>query len=770
MWMKRCLLVVAALLAATPAWGQAVPSREPSSTHIFPAGGRRGSTVKVRVGGECFPPGMSLRLFGDSITGPEVLGPEVKPHYQPSARRPPRDADGVGAAMSYPREWDATLTIAPDAVLGERHWRVTGGWGGTQLRPFLVGDLPEFIESEPNSRVERAERVTLPVVLNGQIAGERDQDFYTFAAKAGEVVVCDVMAVRIGSPLEPVLTITDASGRRIEPDEVRAGGDPVLAFRAAADGDYRLHVANLGSGGGPAYVYRITVSTRPYVAFAFPPGARAGETRELQLVTLTGTGTPRVARERVTFPTAAGPFTYRDVPLIAGELPDVVETADNHSPTSAMKLTPPATVNARFVTADEEDWFRLDARKDETFTITCQPFPPDSPALPMLTLMDATSKVLAKAGCEGAFERRLRLDWKAPADGTYRLRLRDLQHGARGGPEFIYRLSVRPAAPDFTLALGADHVNVVQGGRTPVDLALHAGGFRAPVELVVDGLPAGVKVEPSRLEPGQERVKLTFIAADDTRPTDTVLRVRGRTVIDGKTLERTSERLCLTVQHRPVIRLTCSEAYQYAHRGSIYPHAMKLERLHGFTGPVVLQLCDRQVQDLDGIEVVEQIIPPETSEVQNRIWFPETMHAGVQHHSRPYAQAYVTFTDKWGRKQTLLTVSEKRCMVRTMPPVVKLRAVRDSATAHPGGEVACALALERTPNFTGPMDVELIGPSGFTAERTHIAEGRSEVIVPVRVAKELRSGAEAVLKFRATGKLPGGATAVSEATLSLKVQ
>src|SRR5262249_38695773 len=76
------LLVLAISLPASPAWGQPVPSREPSSTHIFPAGGRRGTTVTVRVGGECMPPGMKLTLWGDGLTAPALLGDRVAPRYE----------------------------------------------------------------------------------------------------------------------------------------------------------------------------------------------------------------------------------------------------------------------------------------------------------------------------------------------------------------------------------------------------------------------------------------------------------------------------------------------------------------------------------------------------------------------------------------------------------------------------------------------------------------------------------------------------------------
>src|SRR6266404_183777 len=125
------LLVLALGLMAATARGQAVPSREPTSTHIFPAGGRRGTEVKVRVGGECFPPGMKFALWGSGVTAPAMLGSRVNPYYEPSARRQPRDADGAGAAMTYPGEWASTIKIAADATLDTKFWRVSGGWGGT---------------------------------------------------------------------------------------------------------------------------------------------------------------------------------------------------------------------------------------------------------------------------------------------------------------------------------------------------------------------------------------------------------------------------------------------------------------------------------------------------------------------------------------------------------------------------------------------------------------------------------------------------------------
>jgi hypothetical protein len=233
------------------------------------------------------------------------------------------------------------------------------------------------------------------------------------------------------------------------------------------------------------------------------------------------------------------------------------------------------------------------------------------------------------------------------------------------------------------------------------------------------------------------------------------------------TFGREGNSLHLTVQHAPVFRLTCNEAYQYAHRGTVYPYAMTVERLGGFTGPITLRLCDRQVQDLDGIEVVETVVPPGATETKALVYLPETMFAGVQHHSRPYVQGYATFTDKWGREQTLLAVSEKRCMIRTMPPVAKLRAVTGEVDGT-AGVVECKLVLDRTTNFTGPATVELVGPAGAAADPVRLRAGETEATVRVRLGDGPASRPDPVLRFRATGKLPGGATLATEAAIPVR--
>ncbi|MBC7817021.1 MAG: hypothetical protein IAG10_09055 [Planctomycetaceae bacterium] len=727
------IVTLTIFIPAQPLSAQAVPSKEPSSTHIFPAGGRRGSVVPVRIGTEAMPPRANLRLWGDGVRAAELLGERVKARYEPSARRPPRDADGVGANMSYPTEWGAEFAIAADAPLGAAAWRVTCGWGGTRVRPFLIGELPEFIETESNSTADRAERVTLPVTINGQIAGERDIDCFVFSAVSGQIVVADVLAARIGSPLDPVVELSAADGRKVRAEVRRVADDNVLSFRMPVAGDYVLQIANVSFRGGPEFVYRVTLSNVGHVS---------------------------------------------NVP----ETDEHVENVPHDKP-----LALPATIQGQFLKADSEDSFRIVAKKDELIAIECRPASTASIAMPIVSIDDPTGRTLAKASSVESADRACLIEWKAPADGEYRLRVRDLQQGTRGGPEFAYRLSVRQAQADFQLSLSADYANVTQGGWTDLDLTVKRfGGFTGPIELSLAGLPEGVTFEPPRVADNQTNLKLVFKAIDDTRPTDATVRISGKAMIANQPVERSANvaslgeataaianSVQLTVQHKPIFKLTCNEAYQYGHRGTIYPYAMQIERLGGFDGEIHLQLCERQVQDLDGIEVVETLIAPGVTEFKNLVYLPETMHASVQHHCRPYSQAWATFTDKWGQRQSMQSICDKRNMIRTMPTVVKLKTLDEQLAARPGENIRCQLVLDRTPNFDGAMEIELIEPparTGFMAERVRIEAGQTRAEVLVRIADSARCSPDLSLKFRAIGQLREDVTVISEVAVPVRIE
>ncbi|MCH2203204.1 MAG: PPC domain-containing protein [Fuerstiella sp.] len=786
-----CVLLVGALGTVDQANAQAVPSKALSSTHIFPAGAQRGTDVSVRIGAECSPPGTNFSMTGEGLATTSVLTEELLPLGEPSPRRLP-----TLTAISYPREWDGNISIAEDAPLGPVYWRLNSAFGGTTSRPFIVGDLPELIETESNSTVQTAEPITLPVTINGQVSGERDADYFRFHLNAGEFVVCEVMAGRIASPLDPLVELLDGDGSPLAARQIYVGSDPVLTYRAEADGEYLLRVANVTFHGSPAHVYRVDVTNQPRIHFAVPTGGQAGTTREVELNLLAGTET-HVVRRKIDFPEQPGEFVYRDtelnssVLLVADDSPNSAEIEPNDDLPSAMLVTLPQTVTGRFLSASDEDWFRFVVQKDNQLQITCQAFPPGTAAMPNVTVTDDEGKTLANAQSVTSESGICRILWTAPISGRFYVRIRDLRKGSRGGSDFLYRLSVVPAKSDFTLKLGSDNISVVQGSKSKVDVSVERlGGFNGSIDLAFEGLPDGCTITSAQIPAGANSVTAELAVTEDVPVSSTPVRLTGRAEIDGHMLERvargrhlgvdsegvsiawpTVEQLHLTVLHKPLFRLVCSEAYHYGHRGTVFPYPMEVERLDGFDGKIIVQRADRQNSDMDGIQIWNAVIPSGSSTVDVPIYMPESMHINVQPQSQLYSQAFAHFKDKHGQDQSILVVAEKRNMMRTLPPVVKLQAVDQQVSAECGGTVKCRLHLERTSNFPGPMEVELLEPTdGFTTEPFKIPGGESDVQVEIRVPTKLEPGALIPLVFRARGDLDERVEVITEASVAVRVE
>ena len=134
-----------------------------------------------------------------------------------------------------------------------------------------------------------------------------------------------------------------------------------------------------------------------------------------------------------------------------------------------------------------------------------------------------------------------------PADGEYLVRLRDL-HGS-GGPHHAYRLTVRPARPDFRLYLddgfmqqrdlrgaGARSPNVPLGGSVPLVVsALRIDGFRDEIRIEALDLPPGIRAEPGTIRRDEFQTTLILTADSSAPPArpDHRLKIQGRASVGG---------------------------------------------------------------------------------------------------------------------------------------------------------------------------------------------------------------------------------------------
>jgi len=134
---------------------------------------------------------------------------------------------------------------------------------------FAVDALPEIQEKEPNATPREAQAVTLPVIVNGRIDRSGDADLFRFSGKAGDTVVVEVTARRLGSPLDAAVELTDDAGKRVafndDHEDVLAGrethhADSYLLAALPASGSYVVRLTDVQHKGGPAYAYRLRLS------------------------------------------------------------------------------------------------------------------------------------------------------------------------------------------------------------------------------------------------------------------------------------------------------------------------------------------------------------------------------------------------------------------------------------------------------------------------------------------------------------------------------
>ncbi len=132
-------------------------------------------------------------------------------------------------------------------------------WGELRLE---TNDLPEYVEETARPAVGGAHLATLPAVLNGRILRPGEADLWQVTARKGQQFLLDLRAGRLGSLLDSVLTILDATGKRLAScDDMSPGEtDSRLTWKVPADGTYCIRVEDrLPTRGGPQYTYRLDI-------------------------------------------------------------------------------------------------------------------------------------------------------------------------------------------------------------------------------------------------------------------------------------------------------------------------------------------------------------------------------------------------------------------------------------------------------------------------------------------------------------------------------
>ena len=210
----------------------------PSATHVFPAGGRRGSTVEIDL------TGVNLDKVDGVVLGQGLATAEVVDRSAGRAK--------------------VKLEISRDAALGPHPlWLVNGAGELPNPLTFSVSDHPEVSE-----RRFEGFQISAPVVINGVIDRSEAVDSFELVARAGETYTFDGAGMRLGSFLDPAILIYDAQDNLVaylddtapnafdkEPPSV----DFHLVHTFERAGNYKVLFRDAGKRGHPTFVYRLSV-------------------------------------------------------------------------------------------------------------------------------------------------------------------------------------------------------------------------------------------------------------------------------------------------------------------------------------------------------------------------------------------------------------------------------------------------------------------------------------------------------------------------------
>jgi len=593
-------IIMAAAISAAHA------QRAPEIGYVYPAGAQAGSTVELALAGRFLDGtsgavvsgggvsvsvvkhikplnGREINLLRDQLKdlqeqiSPVQSNEEEAAYAAPSGSGEPIDREAIQKEMAEIRTKLANpknrnrenpqlaedlvlrITVAPDAAAGRRELRVRTSAGLSNPVVFHVGNLPEYNEKEPNEKAAETELLgPLPLVINGQIK-PGDIDRFRIRLTAGMDLVVRAQARDLipyladGVPgwFQATLGLYCPDGKEAAyVDDYKFHPDPVIAYKAAADGEYVLEIKDSIYRGREDFVYRITAGELPFITSIFPLGGRAGAETSVRIK---GWNLPRNeltinAREHSSgiLPVYVGKeqLVSNVMPFAVGPFPECVAEEPNSTLRQGQPVTLPITVNGRIEQPEDSDVFRFEGRAGDAIVAEVYARRLDSPLDSILRLTDAQGRVIAAnddhedkgAGLITHHADSL-INATLPADGDYYLHIADAQR--KGGPDYGYRLRIGGPQPDFDLRVAPSTVNVRAGSTANITVhAIRRDGFTGPITVSLKNAPQGFTLNGGLIPADKEEVRMQLRAPGKALNEPVVLNFEGAASIDGQQVVR----------------------------------------------------------------------------------------------------------------------------------------------------------------------------------------------------------------------------------------
>jgi hypothetical protein len=364
----------------------------------------------------------------------------------------------------------ASVTVSNDAPLGPYLVRAYNDEGPGDLHILVVTDKLELLEIEPNNHFANAPVITnFPVTINGRLEKNGDVDSFRFDIKAGQWIDAAVDSYTLLAKLDPVLRLVTTNGYQLAWNHDFSSLDPRLVWQAPSDMTLVLQVfgfaypadSDIRLSGGSADVYRLHLAIS-----------------EQQ---------PADLREPLT------------------------EKEPNNSTKDAATADIPGTMIGVICPSGDIDRFKVNLKKDQDIEVRVQAASLGSPLDAWLAIEseeDGKNKELANKD-DADNSRDPRIEWKAPADGTFYLAVGSKTH--QGTTDCRYHLEIKTLQPDYRLTSSADTLLVTVGTTNALKMQLkRLRGFTNQLVATVKGVPEAVSAPDVTLPAKDGEASVSF--------------------------------------------------------------------------------------------------------------------------------------------------------------------------------------------------------------------------------------------------------------------
>jgi hypothetical protein len=582
-----CLLTAVLLTQAFVADTHAQSTPAPKLNILFPPGGKAGSTFEVTATGVDLGDVETLYF---SFPGVKVELGDMGTATIPAAKKGATKGMAAGAQSTQ----KFTVTLPPAAPLGIHDVYLVSKSGVSNPRAFVVGDLAETTEKEPNDDAPpKSQKVDMNATVNGVISTPTDVDYYVFPVAKGQRIVLSCLTSSIDSRLPAYLELY-ANGKYIGSNKNYANNDALLDYTATVDGEAYVRVASFSyTQGGPDYFYRLSVTTNPWIDAVIPasvePGKDAKVTvygrnlpggaidpkaiidgRPIEKMTTTVKAPGGRAGNALSYsgyrPPVFGTTDGFDLQLkgksgasnpyllTSALYPVTVDTGTNTSLEKAMSVKTPCEITGTIATRGESDYYRFSAKKGESIAIDAFGDRRGSDIdLRFQILKDNGDPVTEQ---DESNEQPLnyfynRSDdpphyrFNPTADGDYILKVSTKDGSINFGPRCLYIVRLGPDQPDFRLVAMPGDIQAPAGMTTGADstyaynvLVLKTGDFNANITVTGEDLPKGITVKPQIISSTLKVSSIGVTVEKSAPPYVGPIKLVGTAVVGGQKVQR----------------------------------------------------------------------------------------------------------------------------------------------------------------------------------------------------------------------------------------